>query len=155
PAAERWPVEAGGSTISVGVTHPDGERTFLTTQGHLPALDWPRVAEMLDWPALTGGVLLLCGSFITERLAADYLALFAQAKTHGITVALDTGWPPSGWQGGVKARVRDWLSQCGICLFNATEAAALTGITAPHGSVAALHALMPEGATAVVKCGPD
>lgn len=155
PAAARWPVEAGRSTISVGITHPDGERTFLTTHGHLPALDWPRVRDMLDWPALSGGTLLLCGSFITEALAAQYDALFAQARAHDVTVALDTGWPPAGWGDALKARVRGWLGQSGVCLLNAAEAAALTGIAPAEHSVAALRALMPATAVAVVKCGPD
>ncbi len=153
--SERWPVEAGRSTISLGITHPDGERTFLTTHGHLPALDWPKVQRMLDWSSLSGGTLLLCGSFITKALAAQYDALFDKARAHDVTVALDTGWPPAGWGEPLKARVRDWLGQSGICLLNAAEAASLTGIEPAEKSVAALRDLMPAGAIAVVKRGPE
>ncbi|RUX11139.1 carbohydrate kinase family protein, partial [Mesorhizobium sp. M2A.F.Ca.ET.037.01.1.1] len=32
--AKKWPVRPEGTTLSVGMTHPDGERTFFTTRGH-------------------------------------------------------------------------------------------------------------------------
>ncbi len=34
--AAEWPSRPEGTTVSVGITHPDGERTFFTTRGHLP-----------------------------------------------------------------------------------------------------------------------
>lgn len=155
PQSDRWPRAPGRSTVSVGVTHPDGERTFLTTRGHLAALDWPAVQAMLDWPRLAGGTLLLCGSFITEGLLPGYPALFAQARRHGIAVALDTGWPPDGWTSARAAEVSGWLSGATCALFNAAEAMAQTGAATPADAAAALRALMPPGATAVVKCGAE
>lgn len=155
PAAESWPVEAGPSTLSVGITHPDGERTFLTTRGHLSALHWLEVRDMLDWSALKGGYLLLCGSFITDALSADYDALFTHARAHDVAVALDTGWPPEGWGEALKARTRHWLAQSACCFFNAGEAAALTGIDAPEQSATALRDLLAPEGLAVVKCGAD
>ncbi len=40
-APSKWPMSPEGTTLSVGITHPDGERTFFTTRGHLPRLAWP------------------------------------------------------------------------------------------------------------------
>lgn len=155
PRSRRWPVARAEATISVGITHPDGERTFFTTNGHLNCLDWPAVDAMLDWPALAGGTLLACGSFITEALAADYDALFARARGHGIAVALDTGWPPGGWDDALRARVAHWAEQSACLLLNAHEAAAQTGCTDPARAAAGLQSAMAPGGIAVVKCGPD
>ncbi len=155
PRSDRWPVAREEATISVGITHPDGERTFFTTKGHLSCIDWPTVEAMLDWPALAGGTLLACGSFITEALAAEYDALFAKARHHGIGVALDTGWPPCGWDDRLRARVAGWAEQSACLLMNAAEAAAQTGCTDPGRAAVALQSAMAPGGIAVVKCGPD
>ena len=69
PHSGSWPVAEEASTISVGLTHPDSERTFFTTRGHVAELSWPDVRGAIDWPRLAGGVLLVCGSFVTDRLA--------------------------------------------------------------------------------------
>jgi sugar/nucleoside kinase (ribokinase family) len=153
--AARWPVEAGATTLSVGVTHPDGERTFLTTVGHLPALSLEKVVGGLDATALAGGLLLVCGSFLTTRLSARYGALFDWADRHGIDVALDTGWPLSGWTAETVGEARAWLSRSRHLLLNEAEAAALSGETAIEASAGRLAAAMPAGATVVVKCGAE
>ena len=70
--AEKWPVRPEGTTLSVGITHPDGERTFFTTRGHLPRLSLDCVLSALDGARLSGGYVLLCGSFLTDDLTADY-----------------------------------------------------------------------------------
>lgn len=153
PRAARWPQTPGGTTVSVGVTHPDGERTFLTTPGHLAALDWRSVEAQLDWRALAGGTLLLCGTFLTVALARDYPVLLARARAAGVAVALDTGWPPGGWTAGIRAHVKEWAAGTACLLLNAIEAEAQTGEADPAAAAEALRARMPEGAVAVVKCG--
>ena len=40
PRAARWAVETAATTVSVGITHPGGERTFFTSRGHLPLFSW-------------------------------------------------------------------------------------------------------------------
>ncbi|MDO6587383.1 carbohydrate kinase family protein [Salipiger sp. 1_MG-2023] len=145
-----WPKMPGATTLSVGVTHPDGERTFLSTAGHLPLFDWPDVERQLDWEALAGGKLLLCGSFLSPRLADAYDALFDRCDALKIEVALDTGWPPEGW-GPWRTRVLDWIDRSEIVLFNEIEAAAVTGRDDP---AEALEALAPRG-IAVIKRGPQ
>jgi len=47
-AAADWPKAATHTTVSVGIAHPNGERTFLTSQGHL-SVHGPRADA--TWPA--------------------------------------------------------------------------------------------------------
>lgn len=153
--ARNWPVCRTGTTLSVGITHPNGERTFFTTQGHIAHLSWPDVHTMLDPERLEGGTAILCGSFLTSVLANDYNALFDWADTHKIRIALDTGWPIDGWTEENRSRTRRWLSRCYVALFNEVETIHLTHATDPIDAAYKLKAWMPEGAIVVVKLGPE
>jgi sugar/nucleoside kinase (ribokinase family) len=153
--AEKWPVRPEGTTLSVGITHPDGERTFFTTRGHLPRFCLADVLAVLDGEQLTGGYGLLCGAFLTADLTADYAALFDWADRHRITVALDTGWPLDGWTEANRTATRAWLSRCGCVLMNEVETTTLSGLADPFEAARSLKAHMPEGAIVVVKCGAD
>lgn len=155
PRSDRWPVAASGTTISVGLTHPDSERTFFTSQGHLADLSWPEVQAMIDWPGLVGGMLLVCGSFVCDALVSDYDALFATARAQGIRIALDTGWPPDGWTPHRLGQVKGWLAQCDCLLLNEAETRALCDGCTPDSAPDALLPIMPPGAQVVVKCGPS
>ncbi|MBA8880163.1 PfkB family carbohydrate kinase [Phyllobacterium myrsinacearum] len=149
----RWPVAPTGTTLSVGITHPNGERTFFTTRGHLGALSWPEVRSMLDTQRLRGGYILLCGSFLTDTLVTDYDALFDWADANDIRVALDTGWPIGGWTEANREATRKWLSRCHCALFNEVETTRLANSIEPAEAALKLKALMPESAIVVVKCG--
>ncbi len=153
--SSRWPVSPEGTTLSVGITHPDGERTFFTTRGHLPRFSLDNVLAVLDGEKLAGGYALLCGAFLTEDLTRDYDALFNWADKHGITVALDTGWPLDGWTEANRDATRRWLSRCGVALMNEVETTTLAGKSDPAEAARILHALMPDGAIFVVKRGAD
>lgn len=155
PQSARWPVADSETTLSVGLTHPDSERTFFTSRGHLADLGWPQVQAMLDWTGLAGGMLLLCGTFVCDALAGDYDALLACARAHGVGVALDTGWPSGGWTPETRGQVLGWLRQCDCLMLNEVETRALSGGCAPDEAPARLLPLMPEGAVVVVKCGPQ
>ncbi|MHC1551137.1 PfkB family carbohydrate kinase [Phyllobacterium sp. K27] len=152
--AAHWPVEPVGTTLSVGITHPNGERTFFTTQGHIAHLSWPHVRAMLDPERLEGGTAILCGAFLTSVLANEYDGLFDWADAHNIKIALDTGWPVDGWDEENRSRTRHWLSRCHIALFNEVETVHLTHTIDPVDAAQKLKALMPEGAIVVVKRGP-
>jgi sugar/nucleoside kinase (ribokinase family) len=152
---KRWPVASTGTTLSVGITHPNGERTFFTTRGHLGALSWPEVRSMLDTQRLRGGYILLCGSFLTDALVAEYVALFDWSDANDIRVALDTGWPIGGWTEANREATRKWLSRCHCALFNEVETTRLANSVEPAEAALKLKALMPESAIVVVKCGPD
>jgi sugar/nucleoside kinase (ribokinase family) len=154
--AARWPLAQARTTYSVGLTHPDGERTFITTQGHLEALSGDDVLTCLDPTALSGGILLLCGAFLLPGVMRDYRALAAWAHGHDIDIALDTGWPPGGWTEETVADAQGWLACSRYALFNEVEACAVTGTDDIEAAVAGLLDLMPYGrAEAVIKRGPN
>lgn len=155
PHSRRWPRAATATTISVGITHPQGERSFFTTRGHLPKLSWSEVETMLDWQALAGGTLLLCGTFLTDALTQEYDKLFARADALRITVALDTGWPLEGWSPELRRQTMGWVARSGIVLFNEIEATSLTGLADPEAAARRLVQAMPQGALVVVKLGPN
>jgi len=152
--ALHWPRTATSTTVSVGLTHPDGERTFFTTKGHIQTLSWPQVRAMLEAAQLDNGILLLAGGFLTPDLCHDYPSLFDWADHHGVEVALDTGWPTQGWTPHNTALVQGWVRRCKHILFNEVEATTLTGTATP---LAALHALQDMAGTAaiVIKAGPQ
>ncbi|QND57023.1 PfkB family carbohydrate kinase [Mesorhizobium huakuii] len=152
--AETWPVRSEGTTLSVGMTHPDGERTFFTTRGHLPRFSLADVLSVLDGNALSGGYALLCGSFLTDDLTRDYDGFFDWADSHGIAVALDTGWPIDGWTEANCVATRAWLSRCALALFNEVETVTLAGMPSPQQAAREIRSSMRQGATFVVKRGP-
>ena len=154
PHSARWPAHPTATTISVALTHPDAERTFFTTRGHLPELGWTDVRDQLDRAELQGGILLVCASFLTDRLTADYPALFRWAEARGIEVALDPGWPAEGWTEAQRARARGWLAHTHHLLVNEIEAMALTGTADIAAALPELARMLPRRATAVVKAGP-
>ncbi|UVK47813.1 carbohydrate kinase family protein [Mesorhizobium sp. AR07] len=153
--AEKWPVRPEGTTLSVGMTHPDGERTFFTTRGHLPRFSLADVFSVLDGSALSGGYALLCGSFLTDDLTRNYDAFFDWADSHHIAVALDTGWPIDGWTEANCAATRAWLSRCELALFNEVETVTLAGTQSPVEAAREIRSSMRPGATFVVKRGPQ
>jgi len=153
--SQKWPVRPEGTTLSVGMTHPDGERTFFTTRGHLPRFSLADVFAVLDGKRLSGGYALLCGSFLTDDLTCDYDAFFDWADRHDIAVALDTGWPMAGWTAANCAATRAWLSRCDLALFNEVETLTLAGLESPVDAAREIRFSMKKGATVVVKRGPD
>ncbi|QPC90590.1 PfkB family carbohydrate kinase [Mesorhizobium sp. INR15] len=153
--AEKWPVRPESTTLSVGMTHPDGERTFFTTTGHLPRFSLADVFTVLDGNRLSGGYALLSGSFLTDDLTGDYEAFFDWADRHGIAVALDTGWPITGWTPANCAATLAWLSRCDLALFNEVETVTLAGLENPVEAARKVRSSMKKGATFVVKRGPQ
>ncbi|MBX4866317.1 carbohydrate kinase family protein [Rhizobium bangladeshense] len=153
--SEKWPVRPEQTTLSVGITHPDGERTFFTTRGHLPRFSLADVFAVVDGARLRGGYALLCGGFLTDDLTRQYDAFFDWAESHDITVALDTGWPLDGWTEQNCAATRAWLSRSGIALLNEVESTTLAGVADPIEAARHISSHMPNGAIVVVKRGPD
>ncbi|WP_102957720.1 carbohydrate kinase family protein [Mangrovicella endophytica] len=153
--SRRWIVEDAATTVSVGITHPSGERTFFTSRGHLPDFSFASAKRMLEAVDLSGGILLICGSFLTGHLTEDYPRLFDWADAKGVDVALDTGWPLMGWTDAVRAQALSWLPRCRFLLLNEIEAASLSGISDRDEAGVALRARMAEGGIVVTKLGPD
>lgn len=153
--APHWPVSPRRTTLSVGLTHPDGERTFFTTNGHLLDMTAADVIATLDGATLRGGHLLLTGSFVTEALAAGYNDIFDWADLHGLAVALDTGWPTQGWTDSARAQAKLWLSRSKIALLNEIEATGLTETATVEAAAQVLCQIMPRDALVVVKRGAE
>lgn len=153
--ASNWHVRPEGTTLSVGITHPDGERTFFTTRGHLPRFSLEDALACLNGSRLAGGIALLCGSFLTDDLARDYAAFFDWADSNEIAVALDTGWPLDGWTDANRQATMGWFSRSHCSLLNEVEMTSLTGIVDPVEAAKALKRSMPEEAIVVVKRGPE
>lgn len=151
PQSDPWAITRASTTISVGLTHPGDERTFFTTPGHLPHLSWPQVKTQLM--GFQGGVLLLCGSFLTDRLTSDYPAVFEWAARQNVDLALDPGWPPQGWTEVVRAQAKGWLAHTRHLLVNEIEALHLSGTDQIEIALPALLAMMPDGAVVVIKAG--
>ena len=151
--AARWQVHPGATTISVGITHPGDERTFLTTRGHLPKMRLDQVMAALDIDALAGGIALVCGSFLTDDFTADYPDLFKWAAARDIRIALDTGWPVDGWTEANRAAARSWLAACDIALFNERETTSLAGIADVAEAARRLCDGMRPGGVFVAKRG--
>lgn len=150
-----WTVSDTSTTLSVGMTHPDGERTFLTTTGHLPHFSLADVQASLKMTGMKNGIALLCGGFLTDRLAADYAPLFDWLDQHEIAVALDTGWPVEGWTEHNRERAMSWLMRSQIVLFNEVETTNLAGTVDVLQAARDLCRAMPENGLFVVKCGPQ
>ncbi|SDX40098.1 carbohydrate kinase family protein [Lysobacter enzymogenes] len=147
---------ASDTTMSVGLLHTGGERTFFTSYGHLQHLSPDFVLRHLP-PATPGSVVLFTAPFLLPGLRADFAALLAEASRQGYQVALDTGWPPEGWTPQVHREVESWLAQCDHLLVNELETMSLaSGQDECHDleqAVQRVAALLKPGAHLIVKLG--
>lgn len=147
------PPLAAPTTISVGVVDPSGERTFLTSTGHLAAWEASSAAARLSAEVRPGDWVLLTGSFLCPQIVAAQTNLLSLLSRLEARVALDPGWPTGGWTDDVKAMTRRWLGASHCLLFNEIEAISLTGKADPAVAAQALATMMPSDGTIVVKRG--
>jgi sugar/nucleoside kinase (ribokinase family) len=154
-AGEHWRLTEQPTTVSVGVTHPNGERTFLTNAGHLEALGPEDILPHNDPRAPAGSVALLCGAFLSPPLIVAFAEILTALRLAGYRVALDTGWPPSGWTQGVRGCLAAWLPATDILLFNEVEALGLTQARELDRAISSIRAMLPAEATLVIKQGAE
>jgi len=140
------------TTMSVGLMHPDGERTFFTSCGHLQHLSPDFVLQHLP-SAPPGSVALFTSPFLLSGLREGFGELLAQASAQGYQVALDTGWPPEGWTAQVQREVAGWLAHCDHLLINELEAMSIAETQQLELAVQRVAALLKPGAHLVVKLG--
>jgi len=152
-SASRWPHASALTTLTVGLMHPGGERTFFTTVGHLAEFSPHHVLDQLPPAAAQGDIVLLCGVFLSPRLVAGCRPLLETLKQRGFATALDTGWPPEGWETS-RTQVTSWLAQVDHVLFNELEATALAGYKDAGAAARWFGQRLPPGGTLVVKRGP-
>jgi sugar/nucleoside kinase (ribokinase family) len=149
-----WPRESCATTFSVGIAHPDSERTFLTTHGHIEKLSLEEVKRTLDFSALNGGIALLVGGFLMDHLSSDYPGLFDLLERHRIEVALDTGWPITGWTPAIRAQCLGWVQHTHHLLMNEVELLSLFEVPEVENAMMAALRVMPKGAHVIAKRGP-
>jgi sugar/nucleoside kinase (ribokinase family) len=153
--SSAWPRETCGTTFSVGVAHPDSERTFLTTHGHIEKLTLEEVQRALDLDALSGGIALLVGGFLMDRLSSDYSGLFDLLAKHKVEAALDTGWPITGWTADIRAQCLGWVERCHHLLMNEVELLSLFQVSNIEEAMKAAARRMPADGHVVAKRGPQ
>lgn len=155
--AFNWNVSHCATGLSMGITHPDGERTFFTSLGHLNEFSIEDVIKQLPPKANAGEIALLSGTFVTPLLLEHYGDLIALLRERGFAIALDTGWPTSGWTDPVRNSVLEWCGSCDHLLLNELETRSLLGfIDDPIEVVAiAMMDILSRGGTIVVKRGAE
>jgi sugar/nucleoside kinase (ribokinase family) len=153
-AGAAWPRAAAPATVTVGLVHPDGERTFFTSIGHLAAFSPEQVLAQLPERAQRGDLVLLCGVFLSPLLVSGGQALCQQLVQRGFALALDPGWPTEPWE-AVRATVAAWLPFAQHVLLNDLETQSLADATDLTQAASWVLARMPPEATLVVKCGAD
>lgn len=141
------------TTMSVGLLHHDGERTFFTSCGHLQQLSPAFVRAHLP-PAAPGSIALFTAPFLLPGLRAEYSALLADAAGKGYQIALDTGWPPEGWTPQVHDEVEAWLAHCDHLMVNELEVMSIARSQDLDEAVQRVSQLLRPGARLIVKLGP-
>jgi sugar/nucleoside kinase (ribokinase family) len=153
-AAKDWPTTASPTTVSVCLAHPNGERTFLTSEGHLSVMTGADALRLMPGRAGTGDVALLCGGFVSPKLIEAYEDLIAALVDRGFELALDTGWPSGGWNEALRRRVSGWLPACDHVLLNEIESCGLSGETDVAAAARWIARRAKPGSAIVVKRGP-
>jgi sugar/nucleoside kinase (ribokinase family) len=141
------------TTLSVGLIHSCGERTFFTTRGHLEALSYEMLRARIPRVPEAGSIALLSGVFLTPALRAAYTLLIRELHSLGYRVALDTNWPPQGWSAALREEVATWVAASDHVLLNDLEVRSLTDTTDLTAAIERLASLLKPGATLAVKTG--
>ena len=141
------------TTLSVGLLHACGDRTFLTTRGHLEHLALPLLRRHLVPAGSQPAVALLSGVFLTPALRGDYPALIEELRALGYAIAIDTNWPPQDWDAALRAEVRDWIGRCDHVLLNELEVRRLADTEDLTAAVGRVAKVLRPGATLAVKLG--
>lgn len=139
------------TALTVGIVHPDNERTFFSHLGHLEAFKLEHVLACLE-TAKPSDVLLLLGVFVLPKLRAQYLELLIEARKRSMVIVLDTGWASEGWA-VCQDEANAWLPYCDHLLINEIEAMNWGAQIDFETSCTALQQKMPENAVLVVKQG--
>lgn len=152
-SAPFWPRYACETSLTVGLTHTDNERTFFSNQGHIVRLTRQDVLMQLAPQAAPGDIVLLCGTFLCLRLFDEYPELLDTLRRRGYQVAVDTGWPPDGWNDGLRQNIARWLGYCDYLLLNEVETLGLADRDDLLLAGKMLAARLAPGGACVIKRG--
>lgn len=140
------------TTLSVAMVRSDGERSFLTSRGHLENFNAAMFLDRIE-RAAPGDIALLTGYFLLPGLRPAYESLLLRLRDLGYRIAIDTGWPSEGWTPQIRAEVLNWLPLCDILLLNEIEVAGLADIADTDQALFWLANHMAPNGTAVGKLG--
>lgn len=141
------------TSISTGIIHKCGERTFFTTRGHLEKLCWRDIGRQISPAPYPGAIALLTGVFLLPRMRAVYGEIIEKLRSLGYQVALDTGWPSGGWTDATRAEVLGWIAACDHILLNEIEVTALAAEDDLDRAMQRLVDALRPNATLVAKTG--
>ena len=141
------------TTLSVGLIHSCGERTFFTTRGHLEAFSYDILRPLIPPAPDAGSIALLSGVFLTPALRSAYPLLIGELHSLGYHVALDTNWPPQGWSAALREEVATWVAASDHVLLNELEVRSLADTTDLAAAIERVTPLLKRGATLAVKTG--
>jgi ribokinase len=141
------------TTLSVGLIHSCGERTFFTTRGHLEAFSYEILRPLIPPAPDPSSIALLSGVFLTPALRAAYPQLIRELHALGYRVALDTNWPPQGWSAALREEVATWVAASDHVLLNELEVRSLTDTTDLTAAIERVTPMLKRGATLAVKSG--
>lgn len=143
------PVAGSDTALCVVLVEPSAERTFITMQGAERLLS----LEILDAAAPTGGDLVCVTGYTlavdsTRRPLEAWLARLPD----GVEVVLDPGAAFAGLPGETRS---DLLARTAVWTSNLEEAIALVGGESMEEAASSMAGLLPEGAVAIVRDGPQ
>lgn len=142
------------TSISTGIIHGCGERTFFTTRGHLEKLCWQNIRQQIHPAPFPGAIALLTGVFLLPRMRAVYDEIIARLRDLGYQIALDTGWPSGGWTEATRGEMLGWVAACDHILLNEIEVTALAGEDDLDRAMQRLAPALRPNATLIAKTGP-
>jgi sugar/nucleoside kinase (ribokinase family) len=141
------------TTLSVGLIHDCGERSFFTTRGHLEAFSYELLRPHIAPAPEAGSIALLSGVFLTPALRVAYPLLIRELHALGYRVALDTNWPPQDWSAALREEVATWVAASDHVLLNELEVRSLADTTDLTAAIERLTPMLRRGATLAVKSG--
>lgn len=154
-SAKHWTRAPCETSITVGISHSDRERSFLSNFGHVSRLSAEDVLRQLPLQASSGDIVLLCGTFLCVALNAHYVDLLYELRQRGFIIAVDTGWPPQGWSAALRQEVECWLPLCDWLLLNEVETLELAALPALPDSAQQLADKLSGRGGCVVKRGAE
>lgn len=152
-SAAHWTRYACETSLTIGVTHTDHERSFLSNLGHIVRLTAQDVLDQLPRQAAQGDIVLLCGTFLCLHLYDEYPLLLAELRQRGYLTAVDTGWPVQGWTDDVRQQLARWLPLCDWLLLNEVETLGLAAHDDLASAAQQLAQQLSGRGGCVVKCG--
>jgi ribokinase len=153
PLGAKLAVCDAPTTLSVGLIHSCGERSFFTTRGHLEAFTYEILRPLIPPAPDASSIALLSGVFLTPALRAAYPRLIRELHALGYRVALDTNWPPQDWSAALREEVATWVTACDHVLLNELEVRSLADATDLTAAIERLTPMLKRGATLAVKTG--